>query len=83
MNYESVDADLTASGTANFELLASEIVRHAHQAHMTPAARTYLNHGPVIEYDFVSSDELRRYTLIQHLLAKAVDANHLKPTNRG
>lgn len=83
MNYESVDAELTASGTANFELLASEIVRHARSAHLTPAARTYLNHGPVIEYDFVSSDELRRYTLIQDLLAQAVDASHEKPSNRG
>lgn len=69
MNYESLEADLATSGTVNFEVLAGTIVSRARWAFLTPAARAYLNHGPVIDYDFESSEALRHYTLTQHLLS--------------
>lgn len=72
MNYDSVDSDRSLSGTANFELLAAEVVRHAGSGCLAPAARAYLNHGPVVEFDLPSSADLGRYAVVQYLLRQTM-----------
>jgi hypothetical protein len=72
LNYEYLGAEKTTSGTANFERLIAELVTRAPHAFLPPATRKYLTRGPVLDYDFASSEELQEYTLTEYLLSQQV-----------
>jgi hypothetical protein len=71
MRYDRLDHDAPTAGSANFELLAGTVLQHAGTAVVTRAARAYCNHGPVIDYEFVSSAALKQHTLAEYLKSLA------------
>lgn len=74
MRYELLDGEVPTSGTVNFELLAASLLQHVSPTRMTPATRAYCNHAPVVEYDFSSSKELQRYSLVEYLRNRPTSA---------
>jgi type II secretory ATPase GspE/PulE/Tfp pilus assembly ATPase PilB-like protein len=69
MNYEYLGAAMTSSATRNFRLFVEDLVRRIPSAYVTPATRTFLEHGPTRHYEFDSTDQLRGYTVF-HLLIR-------------
>jgi hypothetical protein len=74
MNYEYLDARKTGSGTTNFDLLVADIAAAAQAAFVPAATRKYLTHGPVLDYDFASSEALWEHTLVQYFLSRELPA---------
>jgi hypothetical protein len=69
MNYEYLGPEKNDSATHNFRLLLEELLRRAPRAYVTPATRSFVEHGPLSKWQFESSDDLREYTAF-HLLIR-------------
>jgi type II secretory ATPase GspE/PulE/Tfp pilus assembly ATPase PilB-like protein len=74
MNYEYLGSRKTDSATHNFRLFVEDMLSKAPQAYITPATRAFVGHGPQRHYEFVSTDELREYTLFHLLLRLRAEA---------
>lgn len=74
LNFESLAEHKTNSMHINLHLLLQEIVRHAPQTHLTPAAREFLDHDKITS--FTSAEQLLNVTQL-HLLM----AHRLSPVN--
>ncbi len=68
-NYEYLGDRMSSSGTVNFRWLIQDLVNRAASANVTPATRSFLEHGLARHYEFSSFDELRRYTIF-HLIIR-------------
>ena len=67
LNFESLAERKTNSKHINLRLLLQDIVRHAPQAHLTPAAHEFLDHDKLIQ--FSSPEQLLNVTQLQLLIA--------------
>ena len=74
LNFESLAEHKTNSMHINLRLLLQDIVRHAPHAHLTPAAREFLDHEKLTR--FTSAEQLLNVTQL-HLLM----AHRLSPDN--
>ena len=68
-NYEYLGNRMNTSATVNFRLLIKDLVNRASGVSLTPATRSFLEHGLSRHYQFGSADELRRYTVF-HLIIR-------------
>ena len=73
MNYEALGDRKTDSATHNFRVFLGDLVGHAPNAHLPPATRAFLEHGPVRHYEFPSSRELLHYTVFHLLMRERID----------
>lgn len=62
MNYETLGAIKTDSSTENFRLFLTRLVELAPAATLSPATRTYLDRGSLLQYSFPSTNDLQRAT---------------------
>ncbi len=69
-NYHYLGGRMSTSATVNFRWLIQDLVNHAASASLTPATRSFLEHGLARHYQFGSGDEMRRYTIF-HLIIRA------------
>lgn len=68
MNYEYLGPEKNDSTTHNFRLLLEELLRRAPSAYVTPATRAFVQHSPLSNWQFDSSDDLREYTVFYLLI---------------
>lgn len=67
LNFESLGEEKTNSMRINSRLLLRNIVRHAPRAHLTPAAREFLDHDKLTRY--TSAEQLQNVTQLHLLMA--------------
>lgn len=67
LNFESLGEKKTNSMHANLRLLLGQIVRHAPEAHLTPAAHEFLDHDKLTR--FASPEQLLNVTQLHLLMA--------------
>ncbi|MFT5324980.1 MAG: hypothetical protein ACI8P0_002846 [Planctomycetaceae bacterium] len=77
MNYDYLGPRKTGSASSNFGEFLKDIAHFAEGAFLTPASHQVLSHGPVNDYTFPTAEELKRTTLVQFLLHRVIDAEHL------
>lgn len=70
LNFESLAERKTNSKHINLRLLLQEIVRHAPQTHLTPAAREFLDHDKLAQ--FASPEQLQNVTQLHLLIARCL-----------
>jgi hypothetical protein len=68
MNYESLGDRMSTSATINFRRLIQALINRAAQACVTPATRSFLEHGLARHYQFRSREEMQRYTTFHLIL---------------
>lgn len=71
LNFESLAERKTNSKHINLHLLLQDIVRHATQAHLTPAARDFLDHDKLPQ--FASPEQLQNVTQLHLLIARCLN----------
>lgn len=71
LNFESLAEHKTNSKRINLRWLLQDIVRHAPQAHLTPATREFLDHDKLTQ--FVSPEQLLNVTQLHLLMARSLN----------
>ena len=73
-NYEYLGSRISTSANVNFRRLVQDMVAKARHAVLTPATRSFLDHGLSRHYQFRSFAEMQRYTAFHLLLGKSLCA---------
>ncbi len=68
MNFSTLGDRMTKSANTNFRLFVEEIATRSTSALLTPATRTFLDHGALRHVQFGSEEELKRYTTFHLIL---------------
>lgn len=77
MNYDYLGHRKSGSATANFGEFLKDVAHLAEDAFLTPATHKYLDHGPVDGYTFSTAEQLKQTSLVQFLLHKTIESEHL------
>lgn len=77
MNYDYLGPRKSGSATANFGEFLKDIAHFAEDAFLTPSTHKHLSHGPADEYTFSSSERLKQSSLVQFLLHRVIEFEHL------
>lgn len=77
MNYEYLGPRKSGSATANFGEFLKDIAHFAEDAFLTPATHKILSRGPVDGYTFSTDEELKQTSLVQFLLHRVIESEHL------
>ena len=78
MNYEYLGDRKQTSASLNFRLMIDDLIAHAKQIYLAPAARAFTGHGLFRHYAFDSEDELEQNTLFHLLICRRM---HLEQDN--
>lgn len=70
-NYEYLGRRMTTAASVNFRLLIQDLVKRANAACVTPATRSFLEHGLARHHEFGSFDEMLRYTIFHLIICDA------------
>jgi len=77
MNYDYLGPRKAGSATANFGEFLIDVAHFATDAFLTPATHTLLNQGSVDGYTFSTAEQLKQSSLVQFLLHRVIESEHL------
>lgn len=77
MNYDYLGKRKAGSASVNFGEFLKDVVRFAENAFLTPSTRAVMNHGSATDYSFSDPERLEQTTLLQYLLHRVIDGEHL------